>query len=75
MSDMFKFTPVKMGTPEDNLRFAISILQTHILATDTGLNADVMFGGYRSDRLDLEAVVSMLAALIDVIDSVNWEVD
>lgn len=44
MRDDFKFTALRMGKPWDNLAAAIGIIQTEILAGDTRLRPEVVFG-------------------------------
>lgn len=72
MSDTFQFTPVRMGCPYDNLSAAISIIQAEILASDTGLNPEVMFGNCHLKRAGLEAAVALLIGITDEVENVRW---
>lgn len=76
MSDAFNFTEVRMCTPLDNLTAAVGMIQSHILASDTHLDAQVMFG--RNDlhrRAALEAAVAMLVPLFESVCELKWSRD
>ncbi|GAB1364683.1 hypothetical protein MASR1M32_39190 [Rhodobacter sp.] len=75
MSDTFKFTPLHLGTPLDNLSAAISIIQTQILASDTRLIPTAMFGDFHFTTGQLEAAVALLVGLIEPLDGIRWEED
>ncbi|RWR03964.1 hypothetical protein [Paenirhodobacter populi] len=72
MSDTFKFTEVKLHSPLDNIAAALCIIQTHILASETKLDAEVMFGVGRFQRSDLEAAVALLCPLTGPLEKAKW---
>jgi hypothetical protein len=71
----FKFTEVKMHTPQDNLMAALGIIQTHLLASDSNLKREVMFGPVFdfTERVSLEAAVALLVPLLETVDDKRWE--
>lgn len=69
----FKFTELRMHTPNDNLCAAIGLIQSHILAEETELNPDVMFGWSRNDRAALETAVALLAAMTGLSENLRWD--
>lgn len=73
MSGAFKFTPLRMHSPEDNLAAAISIIQTSIMAADTDVNAAVMFGNFHFRTDQLQVAVALLVALLAPVDDLQWE--
>lgn len=73
MSDPIEFEGLRMGRPFDNLCAAISIVQSEILAGDTCLNPDRLFGVYHFKRDGLETVVALLVGMIDEIEELNWK--
>lgn len=73
MSDStFKFTELRMGTPWDNLTAAIGIIQTEILAGETVLKPDVLFGTDRFKHVGLETAVALLVAVVGEVEDVRW---
>lgn len=52
-------------TAEDKLLSAISILQMHVLASETALNPEKMFGTYHMPHAGLEGVVHLLCQVWD----------
>lgn len=62
----YEFTELRMNSPMDNLTAAIGIIQTEILAGDTGLDPDVLFGAdhFNRTRAGLEAAVALLAPIV-----------
>lgn len=74
MSDgTFKFTPLRMGTPVDNLTAAISIIQTQIMADSTDVNPAVMFGNFHFTTDQLQVAVALLVAMTGHVEDLRWE--
>lgn len=69
----FEFREVLFNTPHDNLCTAISLIQSHILAGESLLNPESLFGQHRFERADLEAAVAMLVPLTGYLEKVQWE--
>lgn len=68
----YKFTPLRMNTPHDNLCTAISIIQTQIMATDSDLIPNVMFGNYHFTTDQMQAAVALLVAMIGEVENMRW---
>lgn len=62
--ETFKFTPLRMNTPLDNLTAAISVLQTQILASDTEFNPQVVFGTWSFPTDQMQVAVALLVAML-----------
>lgn len=74
MTELFKFTELRMQDPYENLATAIGLIQSHILASDTAFDVAVVFGGsnYSQSRA-LQAAVAMLIPLIDEVEDLSWQ--
>jgi len=70
--DKFEFKPVRLHTPHDNLCAAIGLIQAQILAGDTDLVPEVMFGSYHFPRSALETAVAMLVAMVGEAEDLRW---
>ncbi|RDW12632.1 hypothetical protein [Paracoccus thiocyanatus] len=68
----FKFTEVRLNPPHDNLCAAIGLIQAEILAEDSGLDPEVMFGSFHFRRAPLETAVAMLVAMVGEAESLRW---
>ena len=71
----FQFKDVRLDTPHDNLCAAIGLIQSQILASDTGLDPKVMFGNYHFPHSNLETAVAMLVALLGEAEGLTWGKD
>lgn len=71
----FKFTPLRMNTPHDNLCAAISIIQTQIMAADSDFAPKVVFGNYHFPTDQMHAAVALLVAMLGEIEGVRWHPD
>jgi hypothetical protein len=71
----YQFTEVKMHTPRDNLAAALGIIQTQLLAYDSKLNREVMFGPVFdfTQGASLEAAVALLVPLLETVDDKRWD--
>ncbi|AJE47174.1 hypothetical protein [Celeribacter indicus] len=67
------FRELKMNTPLFNITVALSIIQSHILASDSALDPHMMWGGNHIKDDGLEAAVALLAPVIDVLEDLSWE--
>ena len=68
----FEFRDVKLHTPHENLCAAISIIQAHILAEDSTVNAESMFGVNYLRGAGLEVAVAMLVPVIELLEKSEW---
>lgn len=68
----FKFVPLRMNTPHDNLRSAIGIIQSHILAEDSSGSSEVLFGPSHFKTSNLEAAVALLVAMLGEAEDMRW---
>lgn len=71
----FKFTPLRMNTPHDNLCAAISIIQTQIMAADSDFAPQVVFGNYHFSTDQMQAAVALLVAMIGEVEDIRWHPD
>lgn len=71
--DTFKFTPVRMGSPLDNLTAAISIIQTQILATPNDWNPKVIFGQWHFPTDQMQLAVALLVELMEPVENMRWQ--
>lgn len=55
----------------DKLIFAIGIIQDRILASDTGLSAEALFGGFRFDRSSLELCEHLLTSILGEVETLG----
>ena len=69
----FKFKDIKLNSPHDNLCIAIGLIQSEILAGETTLDPDVVFGGYRFSRSTLEMAVALLVGIVGEAESLRWD--
>ncbi len=73
MSDCtFKFVAPQLGTPLDNLAAAIGIIQAQILAADTEVNTEVMFGPHYFPTEGLQTAVALLVAVLGPVEDLRW---
>lgn len=70
--EQFEFKELRMHSPHENLCTAIGLIQTQILAADSDINTEVMFGSYHFRRAGLEAAVAMLVAMIEEVEDLQW---
>lgn len=68
----FEFTEVRLNTPLDNLCTAIGLIQAEILASDSNLNPERLFGHHHFKRSTLEAAVAMLVAMTGECEDLRW---
>ncbi|HEY9147518.1 MAG TPA: hypothetical protein VIQ22_00800 [Gammaproteobacteria bacterium] len=68
----FKFTPVQLNTPLDNLTAAISIIQTQILAVDPELKPEILFGSYNFPTAQMELAVALLVGMLGELEAMQW---
>lgn len=68
----FKFTPLRMGVPLDNLNAAISIIQTQILATGADWNTGVTFGQWHLPTDQMQVAVALLVELMGPVEDLQW---
>lgn len=66
------FIELRLGTPHDNLCTAIGLIQSHILAGDSALVPEKMFGNFHFQQAGLEAAVAMLVAIIEDVENLRW---
>lgn len=68
----FEFRDVKLHSPHENICAAVSILQAHILAEDSTMNAESMFGDNYFKGAGLEVAVAMLVPVIEQLEKSKW---
>lgn len=68
----FKFVPLRMNTPHDNLCAAISILQTQIMAAESEFDTKVVFGNYHFPTDQMQTAVALLVAMIGEAEDMRW---
>lgn len=68
----FEFTEVRLNTPLDNLCTAIGLIQAEILAGDSALNPERLFGCHHFKRTALETAVAMLVAMTGECEDLGW---
>lgn len=68
----YKFRELRMNTPWDNLTTAIGLIQAQILAEETSLNPECLFGLHHFKRSSLEAAVALLAAMTGEVEEMKW---
>jgi len=66
------FVESRLSTPDENLSFAIGLIQAHILAGETLANPNVIFGQIQNPRASLEMALSLLAPLGEVTEDLAW---
>lgn len=73
MTEQFKFTEVKLQNLYENLTTAIGLIQTYIIAGDSCLNDEVLFGkgAFYRDK-PLSAALALLVPMIDEVDGLVW---
>lgn len=72
--DTYKFTPLRMGTPYDNLAAALGILQSAFLATDHCWDEDIVFGPNKYHQSHpLQTALALLMPLLATVDEARWE--
>lgn len=65
-----------LSSPQNNLSAAIGIIQSQILASDSMLERAAMFGyNDHTDTLPLEAALSLLLAVLDPVEKLQWKDD
>lgn len=73
--DRFQFRGVQLHTPVDNLFSAIGLIQAQVLAADSGLNPEVVFGSYHARSAPLDVALSLLVPLLDLVEDGKWHDD
>ena len=68
----FEFRDVKLHSPHENICAAVSIIQAHILAEDSTVNAESMFGVNYFKGAGLEVAVAMLVPVIERLEKSEW---
>ena len=67
------FREVRLRDPINNVFAAVAILQSHILASDSSMNREVMWGGDDyTGRTELELAVSLLVAVVAELEHRDW---
>lgn len=63
---------MKLHSPHENICAAVSIIQAHILADDSTVNAESMFGVHYFKGAGLEVAVAMLVPVIELLEKSEW---
>lgn len=67
-----EFRNLRLQTPHDNLCTAIGLIQAHILAGDSALIPEMMFGNFHFRQAGLETAVAMLVAILGEAEDLQW---
>ena len=62
----------RAASPAENVRIALHTVQQRILAAETSLDPDRMFGAWALGWADLEHAAHLLAEALTELDDVNW---
>lgn len=71
--ETFKFKPLRMNSPLDNLTAAISIIQTQILASDTEYDPQVVFGTWTFPTDQMQVAVALLVEILGPVENTRWQ--
>jgi hypothetical protein len=71
-----KFREIRLRDPHENIFTALAIIQSHILASDSALNKEALFGpNDYTGQADLELAVSLLVAAVEEVERLEWSDD